>query len=62
MTQKQPKKQTEKVYRSIEEFKEYFFPNFYEKELANEKKRDPKYFGTGLIQELLESVRQELRR
>lgn len=62
MTQKQAKKQTEKVYRSIEEFKEHFLPNFYKKELANEKKRDPKHFETGLIQELLESVRRELRR
>ena len=38
MTQKQAKKQTEKVYRSIEEFKEHFFPNFYKEELAKEKK------------------------
>ena len=62
MAQKQPKKQTEKVYRSVAEFKENFFPNSHEKELAHEKIQDPKSFGTGLVQEFLESVKQELRR
>ena len=38
MAQKQPEKQTEKVYRSIAEFKEQFFPNSHAKELAHEKK------------------------
>ena len=59
MSQKQSKKQTEKVYHSMEEFKKHFFPNSYEKELAEEKIRDPKNSETGLVQELLESVRQE---
>ena len=58
MARKQPKKQTEKVYRSIAEFKKHFFPNSYEKELVDEKSRDPKTFGTGLVQELLEGVRR----
>ena len=62
MAQKQPKKQTEKVYRSIAEFKEQFFPNFHAKELAHEKSQDPKNFGTGLVQELLEGIRQEFRK
>ena len=62
MAQKQPKKETEKVYRSIAEFKKHFFPNAYEKELADKRSQDPKNFGTGLVQELLENVKQELRR
>ena len=62
MAQKQPKKQTETAYRSITEFKEHFFPNSYEKELVDEKSRDPKNFGTGLVQELLEGVKQEFRK
>ena len=62
MAQKQSKKQTETTYRSIAAFKKHFFPNAYEKEVADEKSRDPKRFGTGLVHELLENVRQELRR
>ena len=62
MAQNQPKKQTKKVYRSITEFKEHFFPNSYAKELARKKSQDPKSFGTGLVQELLEGVRQQLRK
>lgn len=62
MAQKQPKKQTEKVYRSIAEVKEHFFPNSYAKELAHKKSQDPKSFGTGLVQELLEGVKQQLRK
>lgn len=62
VSQKQPKKQSKKVYRSIAEFKEQFFPNSYAKELAHEKSQDPKSFGTGLVQELLEGVRQQLRK
>ena len=62
MTRKQQKRQTEKVYRSVAEFKEHFFPNSHEKELAHEKIQDPKSFGTGLVQELLEGVKQEFRK
>ena len=62
MAQKQRKKQTEKVYRSMAEFKEYFFPTSYQKELEHEKSQDPKSFGTGLVQELLEGVKQQLRK
>ena len=62
MAQKQPEKQAEKVYRSIAEFKEQFFPNSHAKELAHEKSQDPKNFGTGLVQELLEGIRQEFRK
>lgn len=62
MAEKQPKRQTETTYRSIEAFKKHFFPNAYEKELADKKSRDPKSFGIDLVQELLENVRQELRR
>lgn len=61
MAQKRPKKQTEKVYRSLSDFKEHFFPNSHEKELAHEKSQDPKNVGTGLVQELLEGVRREFQ-
>ena len=62
MTPKQPKKGTEKVYRSIMEFKAHFFPNSHKKELLHEKSQDPENFGTGLAQEFLEGVQRELRR
>ena len=58
MAQKQSRKQAKNVYRSIAEFKKNFFPNSYEKELVDEKSRDPKNFGTGLVQALLEGVKQ----
>jgi len=62
MKVKQPQtKQPEKVYRSIEEVREHFFPNFYEKEEELEKHQNPETFGTGLAQELLEGIRRELR-
>ena len=62
MLLKQPKKTTRKVFHSIVEFKEHFLPNSHEKELMREKSQDPENFGTGLAQEFLEGVRQELRR
>ena len=61
MAEKKVRKQTEKVYRSIAEYKEHFFPNSYEKEIAEKKSQDPKEFGAGLVQELLENVRREFR-
>lgn len=62
MAQKQRKEQTEKVYRSIAEVKEHFFPYSYQKELKRKKSQDPKSFGTGLVQEFLEGVKQQLRK
>ena len=56
------KKQTKQVFRSIVEFKKHFLPKSYEKELLNEKSKHPERFGTGLAEEFLEGVRQELRR
>lgn len=62
MAQIQQKKQTEKVFRSMAEFKKHFFPNSYQKELERKRIEDPKSFGTGLVQELLEGVKQQLRK
>lgn len=56
------KQKNKKEYRSMAEFKKHFFPNAYEKELAEERSRDPKTFGTGLVKDLMEGVRQELRK
>ena len=61
MAQSKPKKRTEKVYRSISEFKEHFFPNSHEKELAHKRSHNLQNFGTGLVQELLEGVRRKFR-
>lgn len=62
MAQKQPRERTDKVYRSIEEFKEHFLPNTHAKESVHKKNKDPKSFGTGLVQELLEGIKQEIRK
>ena len=62
MAQKQLKQQTKKEYRSMTAFKKHFFPNAYQKELAEERSRDPKTFGTGLAKNLMEGVRRELRK
>lgn len=39
-------------------FKKHFFPNAYEKELADERSHDLKTFGTGLVKDLMEGVRR----
>ena len=62
MTVKQRQtKQREKVYRSIEEIREHFFPNFYEKEQEQKKEQNPDTLGKGLAQALLERIKCELR-
>ena len=60
MAQKQAKRQNKKEYRSMTEFRKHFFPNAYKKELVEERSRDPKTFGTGLVKDLMDGVRREL--
>lgn len=55
-------KQPKKMYRSIEEVRAHFFPNFYEKEQEREKNQNPETLGEGLTQELLERIKCKLRR
>ena len=62
MAQIQQKEQTEKVFRSMAEFREHFFPISHQKELERKRSQDPKSFGIGLVQELLEGVKQQLRK
>jgi hypothetical protein len=57
---KEKNKQRKKVYRSVEEFEEEFFPTAHEKKLAEKRSKEPSTFGTGLATELLESIRQQL--
>ena len=52
---------SKKVYRSIEEVREHFFPNFYEKEQERKKKQNPETLGEGLAQVLLDRIKCELR-
>ena len=40
----------------------HFLPNAYQKELAEERSRDPKTFGTGLVKDRMEGVRRGLRK
>ena len=51
---------TQKVFRSINEFNKHYFPKAYEKELEEEKRRDPKKYGTGLMLDILKSIKKEL--
>ncbi len=60
MAQRQANQQTKKNYRSMVEFKKHFFPNAYKQE--EERSRDPKTFGTGLVKDLMDGVRRELRK
>ena len=62
MARKQAKRQNKKEYRSMAEFRKHFFPNAYKKELVEERSRDPKTFGTGLVKDLMDGVRRELRK
>ena len=58
-TPKTKKKPPEKVFRSIEEIREHFFPNFYEKE--EQRKRIAETSGLGLAEDILEQIRRRLR-
>lgn len=55
------RKKTKKTYRSMVEFKKHFLPNSYKKELADEKRKEPGTFGTGLVSDLLEGIREQLK-
>jgi hypothetical protein len=57
---KQKSNQEEKVYHTMVEFEKEFFPNAYEKKLAEKRSKDPKSFGAVLAMELLENIRRQL--
>lgn len=54
------KKRDRKIYYSMKEFEKEFFPHSYEGELAEDKSKEPRMFGSGLASELLKSIRQQL--
>ena len=56
---KEQAKLPEKVFRSIEEIREHFFPNFYEKE--ERRNQNPETSGLGLAKDILEQIRRRLR-
>lgn len=58
-TPKAKKKSPEKVFRSIEEIRKHFFPNFYEEE--ERRNRTPEAAALGLTKDILEQVRHKLR-
>lgn len=62
MTQKQAKKRTPMVFRSMKEFKEHYTPNAYEKEQQEKKRRDLEDLGATMAQDYLEKVKRELQR
>ena len=53
------KKPPEKVFRSIEEIRKHFFPNFYEEE--ERRNRTPETAAHGVTKGILEQVRHKLR-
>jgi hypothetical protein len=53
-------KEKKKVYRSMKEFEMEIFPKSYAERLATKKSEDPRAFGAGLAEELLEDIRQRL--
>ena len=55
-------KSGEKIYRSSVEFQRTFFPKSYPEKLAQERSKEPGSFGIKLAIELMDSVRQELRK
>ncbi len=44
------------------EFQKHFFPSAYKEELVEERSRDPEACGTGLVKDLMDGVRRELRK
>ncbi|RLG30701.1 hypothetical protein DRO03_03585 [Methanosarcinales archaeon] len=51
-----------KVYRSMKEFEMEIFPKSYAERLETKKNEDPRSFGAGLAEELLEDIKQRLAR
>ena len=49
----------EKVFRSMEEIRKHFFPNFYEEE--ERRNRTPETAALGLTKDILEQIRSKLR-
>lgn len=49
-----------RVYRSVDEFDERFFPNYHESRLSQKRREEPSSFGTGLAKELLDDIRSRL--
>lgn len=60
-TKQQQARHSKKMFRSIEEVREHFFPNFYEKEQERKKEQNPEILGEGLAQTLLARIKCELR-
>ena len=56
------RKNTKETYKSMIEFKQRFLPNSYEKELEEQRRKEPGTFGTGLVGDLLEGIKQQLKR
>ena len=52
-------KPPEKVFRSMEEIRKHFFPNFYEEE--ERRNRTPETAALGLTKDILEQIRRKLR-
>ena len=53
------KKPPEKVFRSIEEIRKHFFPNFYEEE--ERRKQTTETVSIDLVQEVLKRIQRERR-
>ena len=51
----------DKVFRSIEEVRQHYFPDAYRKEQEMKRMEDPKSFGTGLVKDLMDALRKELK-
>lgn len=59
---KNDKEEKKKAYHSMKEFEMEIFPKSYAERLATKKSEDPRAFGAGLAEELLEDIRQRLAR
>ena len=58
-TKKRQAKPPEKVFRSIEEIREHFFPNFYEEE--ERRNRTPETEVIRIAEDISEKIRRRLR-
>ncbi|MFX0201851.1 MAG: hypothetical protein ACFFCW_37550 [Candidatus Hodarchaeota archaeon] len=48
------------VYRSMEAFEKAFFPVLHKKKLVEQRRKDPSTFGTGIVPQLIENMKQKL--
>lgn len=52
---------SKRVFRSLIEIEKEYCPESYKKKLEEKENKKPEEFGTGLVKEIMDEIRQKLR-